>query len=143
MGLAESKQVVRKEQVDALMTRLPGVLVAAAATIPDEEKDHYKVAVNACEPDMLPKFRADIRIYMEACHYSSQKWEAGVVFLQVFSYVHSESDCGKTFGGDSKERPQRGQGSVSEARRRSHPFLVKYYFYYKLFLYTIEVCIFM
>ena len=86
MGLSESKQVVRKEQVDALMTRLPGVLVAAAATIPDEEKDHYKVAVNACEPDMLPKFRADIRIYMEACHYSSQKWEAGVVFLITEDY---------------------------------------------------------
>ena len=33
--------------------------MAAVATIPDEEKDHYKVAVNACEPDMLPKFRAD------------------------------------------------------------------------------------
>lgn len=88
MGLVETRQTVTKEEVDALMNRLPGVLVAAEGTIPQDEEANYRAAMNAvCAPDMLPKFRADLRIYMEACKYCSQKWKSvGVVFLITEDY---------------------------------------------------------
>ena len=88
MGLTESKVVVTKEQVEAFLNRLPGALTTAAGTVPLEEKGNYRVAMNAvCSPDTLPKFRADFRIYLEACHYCSQRRESvGVVFLITEDY---------------------------------------------------------
>ena len=57
--------------------------MAAMGTVLQEEQANYRVAMNAvCAADMLPKFRAVLRINMEACHYCSQKWESvGLVFL--------------------------------------------------------------
>lgn len=86
MGLVETRQTVTK--VEALMNRLPGVLMAAEGTVSQEEEAKYRAAMNAvCAPDMLPKFRADLSIYMEACKYCSQKWKSvGVVFLITEDY---------------------------------------------------------
>ena len=54
----------------ALMNRQPGDLIVTVGTVPREEENNYRVAMNAvCAPNILPKLREDLRIYMEACHY--------------------------------------------------------------------------
>ena len=76
--------------VDRLMAELPKVIQKNLSTIPPCDLDHYRVAVNAvCSKDMLPKFRADLRIFMEACYYSScckPDADSAVVFLIMEDY---------------------------------------------------------
>ena len=72
------------------MAELPKVIQKNLSTIPPCDLDHYRVAVNAvCSKDMLPKFRADLRIFMEACYYSScckPDADSAVVFLIMEDY---------------------------------------------------------
>ena len=49
---------------------LPVKLAAVLTTVPRYERGHLVVAVNACSTDTKNCFRADLRIYMEACLYS-------------------------------------------------------------------------
>ena len=75
--------------VDQLMAELPRVIKKNLSSIPPCDIEHYRVAVNAvCSKDMLPKFRADLRIFMEACNYSSSRKPAdsSVVFLITEDY---------------------------------------------------------
>ena len=59
---------MKSTYVDELMTKLPGALAAALPSVPMAEKEHFFVALNACAPDTLGRFRADLRIiHMEAC----------------------------------------------------------------------------
>ena len=75
--------------VDQLMAELPKVIKKNLSSIPPCDMEHYRVAVNAvCSKDMLPKFRADLWIFMEARNYSSSRKPAdsSVVFLITEDY---------------------------------------------------------
>ena len=81
---------VDNDLVDQLMAELPKVIQKNLSTILPCDPDHYQVAVNAvCSKDMLPKFRADLRIFMEACYYSSCRKpdaDSAVIFLITEDY---------------------------------------------------------
>ena len=75
--------------MDQLMAELPKVLKKNLSTIPPCDMEHYRVAMNAvCSKDMLPKFRADLWIFMEACSYSGScnPTDSAVVFLITEDY---------------------------------------------------------
>ena len=63
-----------------------GVSVALTAPYPlaiaDLKREQLVVAINACKPDTLHRFRADLCIYMEVCLYSANR-PAGTASLFI------------------------------------------------------------
>lgn len=70
-------KMVESGDVERLFQELPVAL--RAVTVPRYELDHYLVALNACNPDTLNRFRADLRTYMEACLYSAANSAARLI----------------------------------------------------------------
>ena len=62
--------IVKTWGIEHLMMQLPGALATALPSVPKKGKEHFLVAINACSPDTLQKFRADLCIFMEACLYT-------------------------------------------------------------------------
>ena len=67
MGLSNSTILVEEEQCKRLIQELPVNLVKEKPNIPWEDIDQFSAVVNACSPDTIMKFRADLRLYMELC----------------------------------------------------------------------------
>ena len=57
--------------MDRLIAELPRALAALLPTVPRHEREQVAVALNACSRDTIQRFRADLRIYLEACLYSA------------------------------------------------------------------------
>ena len=64
-------RVVVPSQVDLFLKKLPEALTAAQPTVALSDKQQFAVALNACSSDTIIRFKADLRIYLEACKYAS------------------------------------------------------------------------
>ena len=84
LGFVKSPILVDNELL--LMQELPTELGKVKGTIPLEARDQFHGAINLCTPDIIGKFRADLRLYMEACCYASSCKSGPSVFLITEDY---------------------------------------------------------
>ena len=89
--LAQTEDLVSPEQCEDFKARLPKALRELAVSVPRESGEHFNVALNVCARDTLPKFRADLRLCLEACKIADLRQPSDIKFLITEDYLKHSS----------------------------------------------------
>ena len=107
LGLVEAidqKYIIDWPTMDSFMSRLPMAIQRLEVAAFKGKREDYLVALNGCLGDALPRFTADLRIYLEACKISHHS--AGTVrFLitQHYKFFVRSVDVEECLGRLAKE----------------------------------------